>query len=492
MGDELVADPDGMWKRDYDAPGDDPGRDGHQADAARREWFADYGRSDAAAEVPAVQPAPDLDLLSSPFDAVAEPPDVGRAAPRVRVGRRLVVAGSAFAVVAFGGVLWQVTGDDAAESPHRLASIPTAVAPAWTVELDAGQVTGVIGTPSAIVVLELVTNDLVGLAAGTGAERWRVNVAPSHSIAQLEEVDGAAIVLVEESTGDNSVAAYDLDSGERLWRRDGLYVAFQGSIYQIPAGAADGAVERLDARTGEGLNAVASRFSSAGWSHVSTVKDGLVGVFDLPTLERVAGPVAIDDVAAASVIDGRVVVLGNDATIRLYTSSGEMLSTLQTSIDQPDLFDVTDAADPMLLVVADGELVGYSLTGDEFSQVWRSGPVQVYEITDVGENTYAVVQPVVAAGPNGGPVRVIDTTTGDAVAEPSEGSSILLGNDGFVVEITDDEGGREAIEGYGYDGKQRWRFDLAREQQDLFLVDGAMVVVASDTAEQTSTLTYLK
>ena len=83
----------------------------------------------------------------------------------------------------------------------ELASIPTRAVPAWIAELDTGHVTGIVGTRSMIVVLELVTNDLVGLAADSGAERWRVNVAPSRSIARLEEVDGAAIVLVEESGG---------------------------------------------------------------------------------------------------------------------------------------------------------------------------------------------------------------------------------------------------------------------------------------------------
>jgi hypothetical protein len=192
------------------------------------------------------------------------------------------------------------------------------------------------------------------------------------------------------------------------------------------------------------------------------------------------------------VADGRVIGLGRDATIRLYGSTGNELSSLQTSTDQPDLFDITHTSDPMLLVMADREIVGYSLTGDQISQVWRTGSVQVNEITDVGDHTYAVVQAVVATGPNGGPVRVVDAATGDAVAEPSGGSRVQLGDDGFVVEITDDEGAREAIEAYGYDGERRWRFDLARDQQDLFLVDGAMVVVASDFVADTSTLTYLK
>ena len=115
----------------------------------------------------------------------------------------------------------------------------------------------------------------------------------------------------------------------------------------------------------------------------------------------------------------------------------------------------------MLLVVANQEIVAYSLSGDRITQVWRTGPVQVNEITDVGEHTYAVVQTVVAAGPNGGPVRVVDTVTGEAVAEPVGGNWVRLGRDGFVVEITDDTGVREAIEAYGYDGVQRWRFDLA-------------------------------
>jgi hypothetical protein len=139
----------------------------------------------------------------------------------------------------------------------------------------------------------------------------------------------------------------------------------------------------------------------------------------------------------------------------------------------------------------DREITGYSLNGDRIAQIWKAGPVQVNEITEVGDQTYAVVQTVVAAGPNGGPVRVVDAATGVAVAEPSGGNGVRLGRDGFVVEITDDDGVRQAIEAYGYDGDQRWRFDLASEQQGLFLVDGAVVLVASDAAAQKSTLTYL-
>ncbi len=269
--------------------------------------------------------------------------------------------------------------------------------------LDTGHVTGVIGTRSTIVVLELVTNDLVGLAAGSGIERWRVNAAPSRSIAQLEEVAGAAIVIVEESTGDRSIAAYDLESGERLWREDGFgrsaFVVFQGSIYRIPAGITDVAIERLDPRTGEGLNALASQFTSVGWAHVATVRDDFVEVFDLQSLERVGGPIAIDDIVAASAFGDRVVGLGTDAMIRLYGSTGDQLSSLQITVDRPQLFDITNGPDPLLLVVANQEIVAYSLSGDRITQVWRTGPVQVNEITDVGERTYAVVQTVVAAGP---------------------------------------------------------------------------------------------
>ena len=98
--------------------------------------------------------------------------------------------------------------------------------------------------------------------------------------------------------------------------------------------------------------------------------------------------------------------------IRLYGSTGDELSSLQITVDQPEQFDVTDSSEPMLLVMGDREIVGYSLSGDRIAQVWRTGPVQVNEITDVGEHTYAVVQTVVAAGPNGGPVRVVDTADG--------------------------------------------------------------------------------
>jgi hypothetical protein len=503
VADEPGVDPDAMWKPGYFAPpdeavGDDPG-----GDDAPREWFADYGRTGAqvAAAEPQPQPVTDLppvmDLapLKAPGDDVAGVPERANGPRRDRTARRLLVAALAMVVVGAGGVLWQINRDGATLGRHQLASIPERAVPAWTAELETGHVTGVVGTRSTIVVLELVSNDLVGLAADSGAERWRVNVAPSRSIANLEEVDGAAIVLVEESGGNRSIAAYDLDSGERLWNEDGFgrsaFVTFQGSIYRLPAGITDVAIERLDPRTGAGLNALATQLASVGWAHASTAHDDFVEVFDLQTLDRVAGPIAIGQVVAASAFEGRVVGLGPDATIRLYGSTGDELSSLQTTVDRPEQFDVANGAEPMLLVMADQEIVGYSLAGDRIEQVWRTGPVQVNEITDVGEHTYAVVQAVVAAGPNGGPVRVVDTVTGEAVAEPTDGNWVQLGRNGFVVEINDDEGLRVAIEAYGYDGVRRWRYDLDRAQQGLFLVDGAMVLVASDSTAQTSTVTYL-
>ncbi len=501
MGDEPGVDPDAMWKPGYFASPADAESDDPDGGDAPRDWFADYGRTsarvDPEAPLPAVDSASVVDLapLPPPGDGVADGPDDAHGPRRDRTARRMLVVAVALLVVGAGGVLWQINRDDSAASSHRLASIPARAVPAWIAELETGHVSGIVGTRSTIVALELVTNDLVGLAADSGAERWRVNVAPSRSIARLEEVDGAAIVLVEESGGNRSIAAYDLDSGEQLWNEDGYgrsaFVTFQGSIYRIPAGVTDVAIERLDPRTGSGLNSLGSQLASVGWAHASTAGDEFVEVFDLQTLDRVAGPIAIGDVVAASAFEGRVVGLGRDATIRLYGSAGDELSALQTTVDRPDQFDVTDGAEPTLLVLADQEIVAYSLTGDRITQVWRTGPVQVNEITDVGDHTYAVVQAVVAAGPNGGPVRVVDTVTGEAVAEPKDGNWVQLGRDGFVVEITDDEGLRVAMEAYGYDGVQRWRYDLDREQQGLFLVDGAMVVVASDSTAQATTLTYL-
>jgi hypothetical protein len=217
----------------------------------------------------------------------------------------------------------------------------------------------------------------------------------------------------------------------------------------------------------------------------------LVEVFDLQTLERVAGPVAGGDMIAASVAGGRVVGLDPDATVRVFGSTGDEESSLQISIDQPDLFDVTNTSEPVLLVAADGAIVGYSLTGDRISELWRMGPVVLDEIAEVGDRTYVVMHTIAATRANDPGVRIVDAATGEEVTRHGLESSVQLGNDGFVVGITDDDGAREAIEAYGYDGERRWRFGLAGDQQDLFLVDGAMVVVASDFVADTSTLTYL-
>jgi outer membrane protein assembly factor BamB len=501
VGDEPVGDPDAMWKRGYSAPDDGTALLDPEPNDAPREWFAHYGRSraeDSDDESMAPEQSPPSDPWLTPLsgaESAVERHDDEPADPRDRRPRTLLVATMAMAVVAVAGVVWQIARDDVTVSGHRLASIPSRAVPAWIAELDTGHVTGIIGTRSTIVVLELVSNDLVGLAADSGVERWRVKAAPSRSIARLEEADGAAIVLVEENTGDRSIAAYDVESGERLWREHGLdrsaFVAFQGSIYRIPAGVTDVAIERLDPHTGDGLNVVASDLSSVGWAHVATVRDDVVEVFDLQTLARVGGPIEIGSVAAATAFDGRVVGLGRDATIRMYGSAGDELASLRITVDRPDQFDIAFTPEPVLLVMDDREITGYSLNGDRIAQIWKAGPVQVNEITEVGDQTYAVVQTVVAAGPNGGPVRVVDAATGVAVAEPSGGNWVRLGRDGFVVEITDDDGVRQAVEAYGYDGDRRWRFELAREQQGLFLVDGAVVLVASDAAAQKSTLTYL-
>ena len=223
MGDEPVADPDAMWKPGYSAPAGQGEPDDPAGDGEPREWFANYGRTEAAAAAePTASPIRRRNRhRCSPSTAWRSPP-ASPTTPRDRTARRLLVATLAVAVVAVGGVVWQigrrrVRPRPASSSPRS----PSAAVPTWIAELDTGHVTGVIGTRSTIVVLELVTNDLVGLSADSGQERWRVNAAPSHSIAQLEEVDGAAIVLVEESTGDRSIAAYDLESGERCGARTG-------------------------------------------------------------------------------------------------------------------------------------------------------------------------------------------------------------------------------------------------------------------------------
>jgi hypothetical protein len=504
VADDLVADPDAMWKRGYDAPDPDPSGS-PEPDDAPRAWFASYGRTSTGLvaqppEATTAEPDPATDP-SAPLSFDTEAPAVPRGTLGVDARRwpiaRLAVAGLAVAglAVAAGSVVWQGTDGDDAGPDDRLASIPPTATPAWSAVLGTGGVNGVVGTRSTIVVLESVTNDLVGLIAASGIERWRVNTAPSNSIATLDRAGGVAVVLVERGTGDRSVSAYDVESGERLWRENGFdrssYTVFAGSLYRLAVGDTDLVVERLDPRSGAVLTALGLEILSSGWSHVATTRDEFVEVFDLETLERVAGPVSGRDVVAASAVDGRVVGLGDDGTVRVYSSTGVEVASLQISIEQPDVFDVTNTPEPVLLVLADSEIVGYSLTDDRVAQVWRSGPVQVNEVTDVGDHTYAVVQTVAAAGPNGGPVRVIDAATGDTVAQPSGGSRVQLGDDGFVVEITDDEGVRVAIEAYGYDGERRWRFDLTVDQQDLFLVDGAMVVVASDFVADTSTLTYL-
>ena len=200
------------------------------------------------------------------------------------------------------------------------------------------------------------------------------------------------------------------DCGARTGSTASAFVCLQGSIYRRPGGVTDVAIERLDPRTGDGLtrSLLSCRALAGRTLHgPRRLRRGLRPA----VLERVAGPIAIGDVAAASAVNGRVVGLGRDATIRLYAPTGDELSSLQITVDRPEQFDVTSGSEPMLLVMADQEIVGYSLAGDRISQVWRTGPVQVNEITDVGDHTYAVVQTVVAAV-DGGPVRVVDTRTG--------------------------------------------------------------------------------
>ena len=226
MGDEPVADPDAMWKPGlFRARRRRPGRDdpyGRRRPGTGSPITA--GRSVPVADG-AAPPAPDPAPVPSPVDARS------RCRPTTRTRRRRdrTAAPAARRRTGDGGRrrrrrrLADQRRRDVAEGGHRLASIPD-------------RMRSRRGSPSSTPVTSPASSGRGRRSSCSSwsrtissawppdraTERWRVNAAPSHSIAQLEEVEGAAIVLVEESTGDRSIAAYDLDSGERLWREDGL------------------------------------------------------------------------------------------------------------------------------------------------------------------------------------------------------------------------------------------------------------------------------
>ena len=439
MGDEPGADPDAMWKPGYSAPADD-GRTRRPGTGRRRRGSGSPTTAGptAAAAAEATEPVPDRPAPAPapltrhrrrrwPDDArrtrdgpAAIAPLAGCSSPRWRSPSSPSAASSGRSATT-----------TSADGRHRLASIPTAAVPTWIAVLDTGHITGVIGTRSTIVVLELVTNDLVGLAADSGAERWRVNAAPSHSIAQLEEVDGAAIVLVEESTGDRSIAAYDLESGERhvargrarpvdLRRVPGEHLPAPRRCHRRRDRAARPANRRGPQRA---RVAVVERRLGARRHGPRRLRRGLRPA-DPRTRRRPDRRSATWSRHPRSTVGSWVSVATprSGSTARRATSCRRCRSRSTG----PNCSTSRTAPEPMLLVMADQEIVGYSLTGDRIAQVWRTGPVQVNEITDVGDHTYAVVQTVVAAGPNGGPVRVVDTVTGEAVAEPIGGNWVRL------------------------------------------------------------------
>ena len=357
MADEPVADPDAMWKAGYLAPADEGETD-------------DPGGDDAATAVvrqlrPARSPVAAGPQLAARDRTAAVPICARRTGEEVETPRRPAdgPSRSHWPTVArrrawrwssstAGGICVGSDRDATASAPGHQPRrrSPNAPAPAWTAELDTGHVTGVIGTRSTIVVLELVTNDLVGLSADSGAERWRVQ---RRAFAQHRPTRGGRRGGDRARRGEHR-QPFDRGLRPRIgravvargWvrpRRPSLPT--KGSIYRLPAGVTDVAIERLDPRTGEGLNAarvaVLERRLGARGDGRRRLRRGL-----RPADSRTRrGPDRHRRRGRGIGVrrpGGRV--SDETPTIRLYGSTGDELSSLQTTVDRPEQFDVTNGA----------------------------------------------------------------------------------------------------------------------------------------------------
>jgi PQQ-like domain len=444
-----------------------PSPNGAAGDAAEAVWS--WRPSEAPGDDSSSWPTTGEIVVDVPRASIFEPP-----APTRPGRRRAVLAGAAVAAVGVASVVAVVAmggGDGTARA--ALPRVPSSVDVRWTASLP-GERIEVVGVNDVVVVANADRGAWVtGLDASTGDERWSVRTGRGDSLGELLVVDD--VVLVTSVGRSPRIRAIDPADGEVLWSRrvraDDLVAAF-GTTVGVIGNEQDDDIRltAIDPATGVETGTLDEPTAKVGPVFIR-LDETSVEVFD-ERLERITGPVDIEDAPFAAAVVGDVIVSAGSGRLRATEFRGRERWVMDIG-PQTVRYLVPSAASPGdVLLVSTSSITAVDTRGAEPVVRWTVGGVSVVDPSAPGTR-YLPVSP----GAGSTQLRIVDLRSGAVVSTVDTSQSTgspLVGVDGLVlVRRLDDESWRleaRALES----GEVTWTTELTGTPE---LVDSGVIGV---------------
>jgi hypothetical protein len=426
--------------------------------------------------------------------------------PVWRPRTRWFVAAAAGVTVVVGAAAIAWPRDDATAAVAD-ARLPTSVAPRWTTTVP-GQVWDLTATDDVVLAAAHGSQlQITALSAATGAELWSRR-GDDAALAAVGVIGDTALFLSSPTRGDDDLVGLDARTGAERWRRPqlakdstvmigGHHLVVTRSAIGPPARIAG--VDLIDPRDGSVRASIDGPDVRLGRDDVQ-VRDGdTFDVYDLDTFERTAH-LAVPALAGAAATLARA----DHGTVAIAGDRALLLGTDGTVVDEVTLH----VTEPITAPVAFGfgnrvaTRVGQTLTvleldGGRMRTAW-SRDVQVLDATFDGIRPLLAVAPAGAADQSVAdvPIDVVDANTGERVwsghaDQPRDGP--LLTTTGFVATRT---GGDRAVaervlEGIDPAGRAMWTRPVGGGAYTVVGADALLEVRPTPGDVTSSTLTLL-
>lgn len=334
-------------------------------------------------------------------------------------------------------------------------------------------------------------------------------------VAALEVVEGVVVSVYLDDDGEQSIAAFDVHDGQRLWSETlamgGQAMIADGQILVVRFGPSGRvvAVEVVEPATGDRVGSVAGDEVALSRTSIQSRAGNAIDWYERASLEhrgRLELPAdGLAGIPVAGVAPTEVgLVVAASGAVKLLDGGGAVQSAVQLSTE-PDRYDVLqvdelDGSGRFVALQGRGRLTMLSIDDGRLTELWGSRAWVVDWLIDDTRQLVALVPQTDEVGDGGDAaggrsLEIVDATTGDPVWTGRLARALvpfrgILTRNGFIAAAELEGNGSSAITGYAFDGTSRWRHPVADGVRTSF-VPGALVTVDSDKTTGAATLTLL-
>jgi outer membrane protein assembly factor BamB len=441
-------------------------------------------------------------VASDDPDAIWKPGYTGQVAyrpvapdPASRARRRrvtvVVAVGVAVATIAVLVVSHLTREGDAAGS-SALDRIPTQIRERWTATL-ARPVTAATGNGEVIVAV--AGGELVTLDAGSGTERWRAP-APD-SIGEIEVSDGV-VVAHDVSPSGQSLVAFDLRDGHRVWSttlRRAPEVTLVGDSLVVPAFSAGGvvtSVELLEPRTRRRRAAFEGDEITMTSNAVRRRVNNIVEWYDRDTFDLRArldlGRLGLDRVQTSGVPTDAGLVIATFDRASLLDRDGTVISTVSLShkLNAPWSLAALDESGRHLVLQGVNASTMLTVRDGTLRELWTRPVAPLEWMVDYSRTILTIRQ---QDGDEAG-LQMVDRSTGRGMFTGQQHGlpTLALHRNGFVAGTEPAEDGSWSVVGYDLEGTELWRLPVPDKGWPT-LLPGALLTIDDDPEARATTLT---